>query len=149
MSLTDQNPFELPSRDEQINVERLTVLTERLAVQHRIDNIEFLRMNDPVTFTESIIIRMSKKLAYVPGEEHVHIPRIVQQGLSVPATWWDAFKERHFDVLLRWFPVRHIVLQEAKVLQYEQAYEARRYLPDLVLPSDTSEIYRFQPLTRV
>lgn len=148
MSLTDKNPFDLMSEKERLNLQRITVLTEQLASQYKIDNMEFLRMQDPVTMLESIIVRMTKRLAYIPGEETITVPKITQKAIWAPATWWDAFKERHFDVLLRWFPVNYRLLQDSRVLQYEQTYEPRQYLPDLVLPKGhTSEIYRFQPLT--
>lgn len=151
MSLTDKNPFDFASQDQLANMQRITVLTEQLSAQHHIDNIELLRMHDPITMFESIIVRMTKRLAYIPGDDTITIPGIYQKPIIVPATWWDAFKQKHFDVLLRWFPVRTTVLQKGEWLQYAQTYEARRYLPELVLPKSAGnvEILRWNPLTKV
>lgn len=136
--------------NDTVQLSTTQVYFDQLTAQLRITNAELhlIREGD---YMEDLVIRVVRKLAYIPGDEKITVPRIVQQGLSVPATWWDAFKERHFDVLLRWFPVRHIVLQEAKVLQYGQTYEARQYMPDFPLPEKYAgpvEILRMQPLDK-
>ena len=72
----------------------------------------------------SLTLQMVRKIATVGGDT-VTVPEI-----RVPDGLWQAFKERHFDVLLRWFPVRY------RVLQRQQTCKAMELLPNVDLPAD-------------
>lgn len=133
----------------------------------RIPNLELLWMQDPAEFTGDLIVQLSRKVAYIPGPTSIDIPkmhvpqiavrRIEVPQITVPATWWDHFKLYHFDVLLRWFPVRwttlqeRTVLQEGEILQKEHEvgghFEARDYLPDVVIPDRGRHEYRWYSLS--
>lgn len=137
--------------EHQLAIQTINAELAEIFVQTRIPRIELERREDVMGFQRDVIIRMARKIAHIPGKERVTIPRIEVPEIKVPATWWDSFKETHFDVLLRWFPVRYRVLQFKHVMQYEQTYEARWYLPNLEIPERYAgpvELKLFEPLTR-
>lgn len=140
------------STDDVIQMQRFDAKIEQLATECLIPRSQLFLSVNPWKDMDNVVLRLVRRLAYMPGEERLVIPRIEQHRIVVPASWWDAFKEQHFDLLLRWFPVRYTVLQEQRVLQYEQAYEARQYLPNLELPDSIAgpvPFYRLQPLDKV
>lgn len=129
---------------------------EQMVAQARIPNTLLVTQQADSLINETIV-RLVREVAYVPGPRSVNIPAMTvpeikidavkSPGYKVPATWWDGFKELHFDVLKRWFPVRYSyiggeTLRDAQVLQERHVvggkiFEARMYIPDLQLPGGT------------
>ncbi len=66
-----------------------------------------------------VIARLTREIASIPGED----------TLRIPDGWWEAWKERNLDVLLRFFPVRY---REYRAIAYFPEFDveaARRRDP--------------------
>ena len=112
-----------------MNVTEITLDIEKIAAQQVVGRewLKHLELRQAETgddwFMDTITLQMVRQIASVGGES-ITIPEI-----TVPATWWDAFKARYFaDLLLRWFPVRY------RTLQHERTYQAVELLPNVDLP---------------
>lgn len=120
----------------KVVIEERTALLETLTADCHISNMELLAFKEPNEFLEGIVIRLKKKIAFIPGGDLLSIEEI-----KVPETWWDHFKESHFDFLLRWFPVKYSVIQDPT------EFQAREYLLDLEVPEGLGEsVVRWQEL---
>jgi len=133
MSLSEGEPYPM-DLNSLIQVSTLQCEIEKLVAQYAIprDNLS-LSFRPSDIFADAALLRLIRKVAYIPGEQKVVIPRIMQPEISVPATWWDHLKADHLKFLTKWFPVRYTILQDFEIIQFEQTYEARAYLPSLPL----------------
>lgn len=113
-----------------VTVQEITLDIEKLAARQVISREWFKHIRLEMAETgddfirDTLSLQMVRKIASVGGES-VTVPEI-----RVPDGWWQTFKDRHFGVLLRWFPVRY------RVLQYEQTWKAVELLPNVDLPPD-------------
>jgi hypothetical protein len=100
------------TRDKLI-VESVKLKMERIIAQAAVDpsSIELSTRSD--WLLEQTIIQLTRRVCYLPTES----------WLTIPADWWQAFKERwFFKWMLRRWPVVY------------KTYEARAYFPQMVFP---------------
>ena len=113
-----------------MEIETLTLDIEKLAARQSVSRewLKHMELQKAETgedwMSDTVTYQLVRKIASVGGER-VHVPEI-----RVPATWWDALKERHLGFIARWSPVKY------RTLQQEQEWQAAELLPNVDLPDD-------------